>query len=560
MLQIFLRLFSILFIFTNLLSIDLTLTKRQLCDLELLLVNGFDPLKGFLNEHDYKSVVKEMRLSDGTLWPMPIILDISEGIAKKLSRGTKINLKGLEGHTLAILHVEDIWKPNKIEEAQNVFGTTDTYHPGVNYLIYNTKDYYVGGKVEKVALPKHYDFNELRKTPEELKNLFKKNGFTKIVAFQTRNPMHRAHLELTLRASKEINGHLLIHPAVGLTKPGDVDHFTRVKCYKKLLKYFPEKMVTLSLLPISMRMAGPREALWHAIIRKNYGATHFIVGRDHAGPGKDKNGKDFYGPYDAQQLVKKYSEEIGIQMIPFKEMVYVQDLDSYMPIDEVPSNSKILSISGTQLRNKLANGLPIPSWFTFPEIIQELQKVYPIKSKQGFTIFFTGLSGAGKSTIANALSIRLMEIQHRPITILDGDVVRTNLSSELSFSPEHRSLNVKRIGFVANEITKNGGIAICAPIAPYESDRIYNRNIISENGGYIEVYVSTSLDVCQKRDEKGLYAKAKQGLIPNFTGISDPYEVPKNPEFNIDTALVPIDQAVNMIINYLIKEGYLLET
>jgi sulfate adenylyltransferase len=557
MLKFFLRVIPVLLIFSNLISHDLTLTKRQLCDLELLLVGGFSPLQGFLNKKDYDRVVHEMRLSDDTVWPMPITLDISEDLAKKLNAGDTINLKGLEGHALATLHVEDVWKPNKLEEAQNVYGTTGVDHPGVSYLMYNTKDYYVGGKIEKIALPKHYDFNELRKTPEELKNFFKEKGITKIVAFQTRNPMHRAHLELTQRAAKEIGGHLLIHPAVGLTKPGDVDHFTRVKCYKKLMNNFPEGMATLSLLPISMRMAGPREALWHAIIRKNYGATHFIVGRDHAGPGKDKNGNDFYGPYDAQELVKKYENEIGIKMVPFKEMVYVPSIDQYKPIDEISPDTKTLNISGTQLRKMLNDGQQIPEWFTYPQIVEELRKVYPVKSKQGFTIFFTGLSGSGKSTLANALSIKLMEIQNRPITILDGDIVRTNLSSELNFSKEHRSINIRRIGFVANEITKNGGIAICAPIAPYESDRAYNRSQISENGGYIEVYVSTPLDTCIERDEKGLYAKAKKGLIPNFTGISDPYEIPTKPEFTIDTTKTNIDNVVDSIIEYLKKEGFL---
>jgi len=536
---------------------QLILTKRQTCDLELILNGGFAPLQGFLCQNDYDNVVNKMRLADGQLWPMPITLDVSKENADKLTIGCQIVLKGEEWHQLGILEVEDIYKPNKTIEAQKVFGTTDVFHPGVNYLMNETKEYYVGGKVKKISLPKYYDFNEIRKTPDELKQYFKDKGYTKVVAFQTRNPMHRAHLELTLRASKMIDGHLLIHPAVGLTKPGDVDHFTRVKCYKKLLNYFPEGKVTLSLLPISMRMAGPREAVWHALIRKNYGATHFIVGRDHAGPGKDKSGKDFYGSYEAQQLAKQYESELGISIVPFNEMVYVEEHKQYYPVDEVPSNSKVLNISGTQLRQMLQEGKSIPAWFSFPEVVKELRKSYPLKSKQGFTIFFTGLPSSGKSTIANALAIKLTEIQNRQITILDGDHVRTNLSSELTFSKEHRSLNIRRIGFVANEISKNGGIAICAPIAPFEKDRIYNRNLINSNGYYLEVYVSTPVEVCEQRDVKGLYAKAKAGLMQGFTGVNDPYEEPKNPELSIDTSKASVEQSVDMIINNLKKGGYL---
>jgi len=535
----------------------LTLTQRQLCDLELILNEGFAPLIGFMNEQDYNNVVKEMRLSNGTVWPMPITLDISEDFAKKINPGCKITLKGQEGHPLANLYVEDVYKPNKTTEAQSVFATTDTTHPGVNYLFNTTKDYYIGGKIEKIAMPKHYDFVELRKTPQEIKEYFTRNNINKIVAFQTRNPMHRAHIELTMRASRDLDAHLLIHPAVGLTKPGDVDHFTRVKCYKKILNHFSTEAVTLSLLPISMRMAGPKEALWHAIIRKNYGVTHFIVGRDHAGPGKDKNGKDFYGPYDAQELVKKYEDEIGIKMVPFKEMVYVPDQDKYFSVDEIAKDTKVLNISGTELRKILQEGNTIPTWFTYPEIAEELRKTSPARTKQGFTIFFTGLSGAGKSTIANALAIKLMEIQSRKISLLDGDVVRLNLSKGLGFSKEDRSTNVRRVGYVANEITKNGGIALCALVSPYENDRQSTRNLISENGGYIEVHVATSLHECELRDEKGLYALAKAGKIPNFTGVSDPYEVPSNPELIIDTEKVSVSEAIDLIINKLQNEGYL---
>lgn len=546
--------YSLLFLNIKLFSdIALTLTKRQTCDIELIMNDGFSPLKGFLGQDDYDNVVKNMRLSDGTLWPMPITLDVTADFVKKINIGSKVLLRSQEGHQLAILNVSDIWKPNKIEEAEKIYGTASTDHPGVHYLFHTAKEYYIGGEIEKISLPKYYDFVDLRKTPAELKKYFKENNIKKVVAFQTRNPMHRAHVELTTRAIMELNAYLLLHPAVGLTKPGDIDHFTRVKCYKKLLKYYPEESATLSLLPISMRMAGPREALWHAIIRKNYGATHFIIGRDHAGPGKDREGRDFYGPYDAQGLVKLYEDEIGIKVVLFSQMVYVENLKTYMPEDQVPKDVNVLNISGTQFRKMLHDGTDIPSWFSYPEVVEELRKVYKEKSKQGFTVFFTGLSGSGKSTLANALAIKLMEMQNRSLTILDGDIIRTHLSSELGFSKEHRSINVRRVGFVANEITKNGGIAICALVSPYEGDREYNRQLISSNGGYIEIFVSTPLSVCEERDEKGLYAKAKEGLIPNFTGISDPYENPKKPELVIDTTGLDIDKSVEMIIDCLKK-------
>lgn len=536
---------------------QLILTKRQICDLELILNEGFAPLQGFMCQDDYNNVVENMRLANGALWPMPITLDVSKEFADKTSKGSKIVLKGQEWHELAVLEVEDIWKADKTLEAQKVFGTTDTLHPGVNYLFNETKEYYIGGKVTKIALPTYYDFTDIRKTPAELKQYFKEKGFNRVVAFQTRNPMHRAHVELTMRAAKIADAHLLIHPAVGLTKPGDVDHFTRVKCYKKVISHLAPDAATLSLLPISMRMAGPREAVWHALIRKNYGATHFIVGRDHAGPGKDKNGKDFYGPYDAQKLAKQYENEIGLTIIPFNEMVYVEDEQKYFPVDEVPANAKVLNISGTQLRKMLQEGLPIPEWFSYAEVVAELRKSFPLRDKQGVSIFFTGLPSSGKSTIANALAIKLTEIQNRPITILDGDLVRTHLSSELGFTKEHRSLNIRRIGFVANEIAKNGGIAICGAIAPYQKDRDYNRNLVNANGYFLEVFVSTPVETCAQRDVKGLYAKALAGKLQGFTGVNDPYETPKNPELVIDASKVSIENAVDLIIDHLKQGGYL---
>lgn len=559
-LKAFLFLLLPLLISTTFVSSDipsLTLTQRQICDLELIMNGGFAPLETFLNRQNYDRVVNEMRLSDGTLWPMPITLDIQEKNLGKIKEDAQVALKDQEGYVLALLEVNEIWQPNKQLEAEKVFGTTDQLHPGVNYLFNSTGDYYITGKLTKVQLPQHFDFVDLRRTPEQLKQYFKDHGIEKVVAFQTRNPMHRAHLELTMRAARDEGAHLLINPSVGMTKPGDVDYFTRVKCYRKLLKYFPEGSTTLTLLPLAMRMGGPREALWHAIIRKNYGCTHFIVGRDHAGPGKDKNGKDFYDPYAAQELVKAYAEEIGIIVVPFKEVVYVQDDHNYQPVDEIEPGKKILNISGTQLRKLLNEGADIPEWFTFPEVVAELRKVYPPRSQQGFTLFFTGLSGSGKSTLAKAVAVKLSELQDRPITILDGDVIRNHLCAELGFSKEHRSMNVRRVGFVASEITKNRGAAICAMIAPYEVDRNYNRELISSVGNFIEIYVSTPLDVCAARDTKGLYNLAKEGKITGFTGVNDPYEAPKCPEIDIDTTRYSLAEAVDIILDYLRQAKHL---
>lgn len=538
---------------------EFILTPRQRCDIECLLSGAFAPLTGFPNREVYDSIVTHRRLPNGDVWPMPITLDISRAQAEKVAVNDVVGLYDHEGLHIANMTITDIWEPNKTVEAMAVFNTTDVTHPGVHYLMNIAGDIYVGGDLKKVTMPGHYDFTHLRLTPAEVKQHFKANGWDKVVAFQTRNPMHRAHQELTLRAAKEHDAHLLIHPVVGMTKPGDVDHYTRVHCYQSILKSYPENTATLSLLPIAMRMAGPVEALWHALIRKNYGCTHFIVGRDHAGPGKDKNGEDFYGPYDAQEMVRQYQDEIGIQMVPFYELVYVQERDAYMQEDEVEAGETVLKISGTEFRRMLKTGEEVPAWFSYPGVIHELRKTFPAKDKQGFTVFFTGLSGAGKSTIANALLIKLMELTDRSVTLLDGDHVRKNLSSELGFSKEHRDLNILRIGYVASEITKHGGIAICAPIAPYQITRRKVREMISEVGAFIEVYVSTSLEVCEGRDRKGLYKKAREGIIKEFTGISDPYEIPENAEIVINTALHSIEQEVMMIINKLQELGYVMQ-
>ncbi len=532
------------------------LTARQLCDLELLMNGGFSPLRGFMTQAEYEGVCGHMRLPGGVLWPMPITLDVTEDLARSLSTGDALVLRDPEGFALAVLTVEDVWRPDRRAEARRVFGTTDAEHPAAAHLAHATHPWYVGGKVEGIRRPSHYDFVELRLSPAQVRDRFARLGWRTVVAFQTRNPMHRAHQELTFRAAAKLEANLLIHPVVGLTKPGDVDHYTRVRCYLAILRHYPRNTAMLALLPLAMRMGGPREALWHAIIRKNYGCTHLIVGRDHADPGNGSAGNAFYGPYEAQELLGRHEAELGIRMVPFRMMVYAPDRGAYLPADEVPEGTKTLSISGTELRDRLAAGREIPEWFSFPDVVKELRRTYPPRSRQGFTVFFTGLSGAGKSTIAKVLLVKLLEMGGRPVTLLDGDIVRRNLSSELGFSKEHRDINIRRIGFVASEITKNGGIAICAPIAPYDAIRKENRALISGGGGYLLVHVSTPLAVCEQRDAKGLYAKARAGTIRDFTGISDPYEPPADADIVIDTTDTTPEQCAQQIVLHLESEGY----
>jgi sulfate adenylyltransferase len=536
---------------------SLDLTDRQLCDIELLINGGFSPLTGFLGKADYERVRDEMRLADGTLWPMPIMLDVDEATAQSLDEGATLALRDAEGVMIAALHVSDIWQPDLAEEAEKVFGSTSPEHPGVAHLLQHTKPWYVGGRIEALTLPHHYDFTTLRMSPAELRARFAKRGWRRVVAFQTRNPMHRAHLELTVRAAKDVEANLLIHPVVGMTKPGDVDHYTRVRAYQAIMPRYPSNTAELSLLPLAMRMGGPREAVWHAIIRKNHGCTHLIVGRDHAGPGSDSTGTPFYGPYEAQEMLEQFTDELGVEMVPFKMMVYLPEEGRYSPVDAISEGTKTLSISGTELRDRLADGREIPEWFTFPQVAEELRRTHPPRSKQGFTVFFTGLSGSGKSTVANVLLVKLLEMGGRPVTLLDGDLVRKHLSSELGFSKEHRDLNIQRIGYVASEITKNGGIAICAPIAPYDEVRKRVRKMIEPLGGFMLVHVSTPLEVCEDRDRKGLYAKARQGIIKEFTGISDPYEIPADADMSLDTTDISPENAAHRVILHLEREGYI---
>jgi sulfate adenylyltransferase len=524
------------------------LTQRQLCDLKLLLNGGFSPLTGFLGEADYEPVLARMRLADGTLWPIPITLDVTRKFVDGLRPGQRIGLRDPEGFLIAAMTVASIFEPDRRREAEAVFGTADEMHPGVDYLLNQTHPVYLGGALTGITRPVEYDFAQLRDDPKELRARFERWGWQRVVAFQTRNPMHRAHQELTQRAAQIAEANLLIHPVVGLTRPGDVDHFARVRCYEQVLKTYPEQTTLLSLLPLAMRMGGPREAVWHAIIRKNFGCTHFIVGRDHAGPGKDRAGKPFYGAYAAQELLGEVEPELGIKMVPFKEMAYVQDRGQYVPRDEVRPDESVLSLSGTEFRRRLREGIEIPAWFSYPEVVEELRRRYPPRHRQGFTVLFTGLSGAGKSTLANALMVKLLELGGRSVTLLDGDLVRKHLSSELGFSKEHRDLNILRIGFVASEITKAGGVAICAPIAPYASIRRRVRELVEAYGAFVEIYVATPLEVCEQRDTKGLYAKARAGLLTHFTGIDDPYEPPEAPDVVVHTESELPDVAAQRIV------------
>ena len=531
-----------------------SLDARQLCDLELLLNGAFSPLQGYLCAKDYESVCGSMRLAGGLLWPIPLTLDVTEEFASALKPEQPVALRDPEGVMLAVLRVQEVWQPQLAREAEAVFGTADPEHPGVARFLHETKPWYVGGGVEGVQLPTHYDFQQLRRTPQQLRAEFAREGWRRVVAFQTRSPMHRVHFELTLQAAERSHANLLIHPAVGPTMEGDVDPFTRVRCYQRVMPRYPQGMARLSLLPLAMRMAGPREALWHAIIRKNYGCTHMIVGDDHAGPGAAAP-KSFYGPYQAQELLAQHEAELGISMVPFRKMEYLPQQDRFVAENEAPKGAQTVALSGAQLRERLGRGQEVPEWASFPEVLQELRRSYPPRYRQGLTVFLTGLSGSGKSTLGNILKFKFMELGGRPVTLLDGDVVRKHLSSELGFSREHRDLNIRRIGFVASEITKSGGVAICAPIAPYDAIRKEVRRMVEAVGGFVLVHVATPLEICERRDRKGLYAKARAGLVKEFTGISDPYEEPADAEVVIDTTDLMPEQAAQSIMRYLEKEG-----
>ena len=530
---------------------SLTLSLKQQCDLEMIANGAFSPLSTFNNQKDYEEILLNNRLSNGLVWPIPIVLDVPDQFLKSLDKNEYISLRNAEGFLLAILKVNEFWAPDKKEEANSVFKSNDPNHPGVDYLFNHTNNNYISGELVPIQSNKYFDFTHLRKSPQEVRDFFRLNNWKDVVAFQTRNPMHRAHFELTKLAMDEHNSKLLIHPVIGISKPGDIDHFTRVKCYQHIIKYYPENSVELSLINLAMRMAGPKEAVWHAIIRKNYGCNRIIIGRDHAGPGVNAEGKPYYQPYDAQELIAQYQEELEIKMVPFKEMVFAKNKKTFLPLDKIEQDDPIEKLSGTQFKEFLQQRTEIPNWYSFPEVIHELRKRFPKLHNQGLTVFFTGLSGAGKSTLANAIMYKLMETEDRPITLLDGDIVRQHLSSELGFSKEDRDIHVKRIGYVASEITKHGGVAICAPIAPYSNTRKVVRNMIDEVGSFVEIHVATPLSVCEERDVKGLYKQARAGKILDFTGVSDPYEEPENPEITVDTSDITVEESSALILDKL---------
>jgi len=536
---------------------DITLSDRQLCDLELLATGAFSPLDGFMTRSDYESVLDRMRLQSGLLWPMPVCLSVSDTKARTLEVGQSVALRDSEGFLLAIIHMEDMWPVDREKEAMQVYGTTDRSHQGVEHLFNTEGDHYIGGKIEVLSLPLHFDFKQLRMTPLEIRNIYRKLGWQRVVGFQTRNPIQRPQFEMTVAAMRQARAKLLLLPVTGMTKPGDFDHYTRVRCYRAVTRHYPPDSFMLNLLPLSMRLSGPKDALLHTIIAKNYGCTHFIIGRDHASPGTDAGGNPFYKRDAAQRLTEEYSREVGMTIVPFEELVYLPFEDEYRSQDLVREGTQYISFSSSDIRERIRTGRRIPEWATFPEVVAELKKAYPSPDKQGFTVFLTGLPGAGKSTIAKVIYARFLEMGDRPVTLLDGDIVRQNLSSQLSFSKEHRDINVRRIGFVASEITKNRGIAICAPIAPYDATRAEIRRTIETHGGFIEVHVSTPLKICEKRDRKGMYAKARAGMIKGFTGVDDPYESPESPEVIIDTTDLIPDEAAQEILLLLGQKGYI---
>ena len=531
----------------------LQLTQRNLCDLELLATGAFSPLRKFMGKEDYRSVLESMRLSDGTLFPIPITLPITPN--PNISEGAEIALADEHNDLLAIMRVEEMYEWNREQEARLAYGTTDPRHPLVAEME-NWGELCISGEIKVVRLPKYYDFRRLRLTPADVRAKLTELGHEKVVAFQTRNPMHRAHEEMTKRAMQQIDGALLLHPVVGMTKAGDIDNHTRVQSYRALTeKYYDKGSTLLALLPLAMRMAGPREAIWHAIIRRNFGANHFIVGRDHASPGVDSNNQPFYGPYDAQNLLTEHAEEVGVQPMFFSEMVYLADEKRYEESSLVAQGHRIASISGTRVREDfLQRGRPLPDWFTRPEVAGILSAAHPPRYRQGFCLWFTGLSASGKSTTADILTIMLLE-HGRQVTVLDGDVIRTHLSKGLGFSKEDRETNIHRIGFVASEVVRHGGGVICAAISPYRATRNECRTMVG-NDRFCEIFVATPLDVCEERDPKGMYALAREGQLKGFTGIDDPYEPPHNPEITLDTVNCTAEENAERIVSYLIERGF----
>ncbi len=532
---------------------SIQLTERAVCDLELLAIGAFSPLDRFMGQVDYQSVLHNMRLDSGHIFPVPVTLPVESDPAIQLGRD--VALRNSKNELLAVMTIEEITSWDLREAAEKVFGTQDLRHPLVAEM-HRWGRLHISGRLQVIQCPRRYDFQDLRLTPAETRAQLEAFGYPNVVAFQTRNPLHRVHEELTKRAAQEVDGVLLLHPVVGLTKPGDVDHYTRVRTYKALAqRYYDPGRILLALLPLAMRMAGPREALWHAVIRRNYGANHLIVGRDHASPGVDSTGKPFYGPYDAQELVARFSDELGVAMVPFRELVYLPEENRYEEAHRVDRHVQTASISGTQVREDyLNNGRKLPDWFTRPEVADILAETYPPRHRQGVCIWFTGLSGAGKSTTAEVLTVLLQE-HGRQVTMLDGDVVRTHLSKGLGFSKDDRDVNIRRIGFVASEIVRHGGVVMCAAVSPYRATRNDVRNMVGQDR-FVEVFVDTPIDVCEERDVKGMYAKARRGEIKDFTGIDDPYEPPLHPELRLETISSTPEQNARLILDYLIREGF----
>ena len=535
---------------------SIQLTQRQMYDLELMAIGAFSPLKSFMGEENYQSVLDNMRLTNGYLFPVPVTLSVNE--VDDFQYGQDVALRDRKNNILAIMTIREMYKWDLEETAVKVFGKMDLRHPLISEM-HRWGKINITGPLQVIQLPLHYDFQDIRRTPAQTRDLLEANGFENVVAFQTRNPLHRVHEELTKRAIEDIDGALLLHPVVGMTRPGDVDHFTRVRTYKALTEnYYDQNRIVLSLLPLAMRMGGPREALWHALIRRNYGANHLIIGRDHAGPGKDSEGNPFYGPYDAQELVETHEAELGVKVVPFRMMVYMTEEERYEEISKVPEGTPTASISGTQVREDyLKEGRLLPEWFTRPEVAEILADRYPPRHKQGMCIWFTGLSGSGKSTTADILTSKMLEYGRR-VTVLDGDVVRTHLSKGLGFSPEDRDINIRRIGYVASEIVRHGGVVLCAAISPYRATRNDVRNMIGVDN-FVEIYVDTPLEVCEERDTKGFYAKARRGEITNFTGIDAPYEPPANPEITLNTVAKTAEDNALDIIDYLLNENLIRE-
>jgi len=535
---------------------SLQLSERALCDLELLATGGFSPLDTFMGAADYRSVLEKMRLASGHLFPIPITLPITSDAEIKLEK--EIALLDSRNEIIAVMTIREIYEWDLEETAHLVFGTNDLRHPLVAEMHrWGTRN--ISGPIKVLQLPRHYDFRDLRLAPAETRERLTQMESENVVAFQTRNPLHRAHEEMTKRAAREVEGVLLLHPVVGMTKPGDIDHYTRVRTYRALANhYYDRNRILLSLLPLAMRLAGPREALWHALIRRNYGANHMIIGRDHASPGNDSHGEPFYPAYAAQELVKDLEAEVGVKVLPFGEFVYLPNEDRYEDVRKLDQAVQTAQISGTKAREWFrAGSVELPAWFARPEVTKVLAETYPPRHRQGFCIWFTGLSASGKSTTADILTVLLQELG-RQVTLLDGDVVRNHLSRGLGFSREDRDLNIRRIGFVASEIVRHQGAVVCAAISPYRATRNDVRNMIG-NERFVEVFVDTPLEECERRDSKGMYLKARRGELSNFTGVNDPYEAPLQPELVLNTIKQSAEENARLIVEYLRDRGWVTQ-